>query len=196
REPYLFVIRVPRRGKSSIHSDTQRSSRKFFKMRPAILLLSLITAGFANVLPIGDDVEEDDDFSILARNDPTVNGYVCETTEGSPKAEDVTKMINNLKKSEPKRLCIPGSGGVDCSPTWRHWSGGSSAAFQACGAHGGGMFRCSQAVYFLPCLTGCGGTTTRLAGAALSILQKKCQKNGRVGGYIDYKSGDLKIIHS
>ncbi|KAI1078318.1 hypothetical protein F5B20DRAFT_548850 [Whalleya microplaca] len=150
-------------------------------MQPSILLLSLATLGSAVVIP----------------RDSEIKGYVCETTKGSPKTKDVTEMINNLKANPAARFCVVGAGGNDCSPTWRKWSNGNSAAFQACGANGGGMFRCSNAVTLMPCLgTGCGGISGGIAAAALTKLQQKCQKDGRVGGFIDYKSGDLKIIHS
>ncbi|KAJ3545300.1 hypothetical protein NM208_g2577 [Fusarium decemcellulare] len=122
---------------------------------------------------------------------------VCETTDGSPLTEDVTEMINNMKDEKNKwgLFCVVGSFGNDCTPTIRAFSNGNSAAFQMCGAGGGGRFRCAQGTGPGVCFN-CPGLVAGAIAEYLTALQQQCQKGGRVGGYYDWDDGDLKIIHS
>ncbi|KAI9041804.1 uncharacterized protein KD926_006528 [Aspergillus affinis] len=122
----------------------------------------------------------------------------CETSDGNPSSGDVTEMINNLKAEEAtKTFCVVGSGGNDCSPIWRQYSNGNSAAFQICGANCGGDFRCLQNTGPGTCPGGqCSGMHPGMVASLLNEIQQTCQSNGKVGGYADFPAGDLKLIHS
>lgn len=135
---------------------------------------------------------------LITREDYTV---VCETSDASPTTEDVTELINNLKGAQdpenPTYFCVNGSFGNDCSPTWRDYSNGNSAAFQACGEGGGGRFRCQQNTSPGVCPGGiCNGVIPGTAAAYLMTIQDQCLSNGRVGGFLDFPDGDFKLIHS
>lgn len=123
---------------------------------------------------------------------------VCETSDGSPSTEGVTELINNLKghdPNDPEFYCVVGSGGNDCSPKWETYSGNGDAAFQACGANGGGRFGCSQGTSPNTCPGGrCNGIMPIEAATMLGWIQDQCLDNGRVGGFVDYENGDFKLI--
>ena len=109
---------------------------------------------------------------------PRQRGATCQTSTGSPKTEDITNVINELKGRDAGALCRQTNGeGSDCTTLVKH----NSAAISICGGkddEGKGTL-CSDVANFA------------------NDIQQECLNNGRSGGqYVISPSLRVEVINS